>query len=80
VCELSERFDKWSPASFGLGDAAIRDLVAKVALQTIDDIKFAQAQARRFAAASPGTSRMSGSIPCPSRSANPLRWRRWAPD
>jgi len=44
VRELSERFDKWSPASFRLGDAAIRDLVAKVALQTIDDIKFAQAQ------------------------------------
>src|SRR5271169_3728941 len=48
VCELSERFDKWSPASFRLGDAAIRDLVAKVALQTIDDIKFAQAQAPPF--------------------------------
>ena len=49
VRELSERFDKWSPASFRLGDAAIGDLVAKVAPQTIDDIKFAQAQIRHFA-------------------------------
>jgi len=49
VRELSERFDKWSPASFRLGDADIRGLVAKVAPQTIDDIKFAQAQIRHFA-------------------------------
>src|SRR5208282_6097767 len=32
-----------------LGDADIRGLVAKVAPQTIDDIKFAQAQIRNFA-------------------------------
>src|SRR6266446_10494849 len=49
VRELSERFDKWSPASFRLGDDEIRALVAQVSPQTIDDIKFAQTQIRNFA-------------------------------
>src|SRR5215472_636341 len=48
VRELSERFDKWSPPSFRLSTAEIRDLVAQVSAQTIDDIKFAQAQIRHF--------------------------------
>ena len=46
---LSERFDKWSPPSFRLSADEIGALVAKVAPQTIDDIKFAQAQIRHFA-------------------------------
>src|SRR4249919_1783793 len=49
VRELSERFDKWSPPSFRLSDDEIAAFVAKVAPQTIDDIKFAQAQIRNFA-------------------------------
>jgi len=49
VRELSERFDKWSPASFRLSEDEIAALVAKVAPETIDDIKFAQAQIRHFA-------------------------------
>src|ERR1700747_120807 len=49
VRDLSERFDKWSPPSLPLSAVEIRDLVAKVAPQTIDDIKFAQAQIRNFA-------------------------------
>src|SRR6202158_235695 len=49
VRELSERFDKWSPPSFRLSEDEIAALVAKVAPQTIDDIKFAQAQIRNFA-------------------------------
>jgi sulfopropanediol 3-dehydrogenase len=49
VRELSERFDKWAPPSFRLSDAEITALVAKVAPQTIDDIKFAQTQIRNFA-------------------------------
>src|SRR5439155_13072521 len=49
VRELSERFDKWSPASFRLSDDEVRALVAEVSPQTIDDIKFAQAQIRNFA-------------------------------
>src|SRR6267142_2039918 len=43
VRELSERFDKWSP------EDEIGALVAQVSPQTIDDIKFAQAQIRNFA-------------------------------
>src|ERR1700738_2572878 len=46
---LSERFDKWSPPSFRLSADEIGALVAKVAPQTIDDIKFAQQQIRHFA-------------------------------
>src|SRR6266852_6618954 len=49
VRELSERFDKWSPASFRLSDGEIGALVAQVSPQTIDDIKFAQTQIRNFA-------------------------------
>ena len=49
VRDLSERFDKWSPPSFRLSDDEIAALVAKVAPQTIADIKFAQAQIRNFA-------------------------------
>src|SRR5947209_7913243 len=49
VRELSARFDKWSPASFRLSDDEIRALVAQVPAQTIEDIKFAQAQIRNFA-------------------------------
>src|SRR5260370_12248261 len=49
VRELSERFDKWSPASFRLSDGEIGTLVAQVSPQTIDDIKFAQTQIRNFA-------------------------------
>src|SRR5437588_4002103 len=49
VRELSARFDKWSPASFRLTDDEIGALVARVSPQTIDDIKFAQAQVRNFA-------------------------------
>src|SRR5947207_1039633 len=49
VREFSERFDKWSPASFRLSVDEIGALVAKVSPQTIDDIKFAQDQIRNFA-------------------------------
>jgi len=49
VRELSERFDKWSPESFRLSDAQIKELVDSLPQQTIDDIKFAQTQVRNFA-------------------------------
>ena len=49
VRDLSEKFDKWSPASFRLSDEEIKELVASVPQETIDDIKFAQAQVRNFA-------------------------------
>lgn len=49
VRELSEKFDNWSPKSFRLSDDEIAACVARLPKQTIDDIKFAQAQIRKFA-------------------------------
>jgi sulfopropanediol 3-dehydrogenase len=49
VRAISERLDKWSPPSFRLSPAQIEDILATVPAQTIEDIKFAQAQIRRFA-------------------------------
>src|SRR6201993_2722155 len=49
VRELSERFDKWSPASFKLTPQEIERAIAKVAKRDLDDIRFAQAQVRNFA-------------------------------
>lgn len=49
VRELSIKFDKWSPASFRLTEEQIQDIIAKIPEKTIEDIKWAQAQVRRFA-------------------------------
>ena len=49
VRELSERFDNWSPESFQLSQPEIEELMASLPEQTIEDIKFAQAQVRGFA-------------------------------
>ena len=49
VRELSEKFDKWSPASFKLSASEIERAIAQVAKRDLDDIKFAQAQVRNFA-------------------------------
>src|SRR5690606_25708956 len=49
VRELSEKFDRWSPASFRLSPDEIAAIVATVPAAVIDDIKFAQAQIRNFA-------------------------------
>lgn len=49
VRELSNKFDKWNPKSFRLSDDEIQDIIAKVPRKTITDIKWAQAQVRRFA-------------------------------
>ncbi len=51
VRELSMKFDKWSPPSFRLSPAEIDNLINSLPTQTVDDIKFAQAQIRRFAEA-----------------------------
>jgi sulfopropanediol 3-dehydrogenase len=51
VRELSARFDQWQPKDFRLGADDIRALMATLPEQTIDDLKFAQAQIRRFAEA-----------------------------
>jgi sulfopropanediol 3-dehydrogenase len=51
VRELSVRFDKWDPPSFRLRPDEIESLINSLPSQVIDDIKFAQAQIRRFAEA-----------------------------
>lgn len=49
VREYSEKLDHWSPAAFRLGQRELDDLVASVPRETLDDIRFAQAQVRNFA-------------------------------
>src|SRR4051794_16668515 len=49
VAELSEKFDKWKPATFRLMQAEIDACFAELNAGEIEDIKFAQAQVRRFA-------------------------------
>src|ERR1700730_6520726 len=49
VREYSEKFDKWSPASFKLSESEIAECVHALPQGVIDDIKFAQTQIRNFA-------------------------------
>ncbi len=49
VRELSEKFDKWTPENFRLSEQQIKEIVASLPQQVIDDIHFAQAQVRNFA-------------------------------
>lgn len=49
VRELSEKFDKWSPESFWLSPADIEAAIARVSARDLEDIRFAQANVRRFA-------------------------------
>jgi len=49
VRELSGKFDNWTPESFRLSEKQIQDIIATVPEKTIEDIKWAQAQVRRFA-------------------------------
>lgn len=51
VRDLSEKFDKYSPASFRLSQGEIEALMARVSPRDMEDIKFAQAQVRNFAQA-----------------------------
>lgn len=51
VRELSEKFDKYSPASFKLSASEIEALMNRVSARDMEDIKFAQAQVRNFAQA-----------------------------
>lgn len=55
VRSYSEKFDKWSPASFRLSQAQIDECIAKVPDQTIRDIREAQSNVRRFAEAQRAT-------------------------
>jgi sulfopropanediol 3-dehydrogenase len=51
VRELSEKFDGYSPASFRLSASEIEALMAQVTPQEMADLKFAQANVRKFAQA-----------------------------
>jgi len=51
VRDLSARFDQWAPASFRLSRAEIDALIGSLPAQVVSDIRFAQAQVRRFAEA-----------------------------
>ncbi|HEY8595259.1 MAG TPA: histidinol dehydrogenase [Devosiaceae bacterium] len=51
VRELSEKFDKYAPASFRLSESEIELLVSKVPARDLADIRFAQQQVRNFAQA-----------------------------
>src|SRR6202162_4201073 len=48
VREYSEKFDKWSPASFGLSESEIAECIRALPQQVVDDIRFAQQQIRNF--------------------------------
>jgi len=50
VRDLSQKFDNWSPANFKLTAPEIEHAIDQVAKRDLDDIKFAQAQVRNFAA------------------------------
>ena len=45
----SGKFDKWNPPSLRLSEAEIQACIASIGRQAIEDIRFAQAQIRRFA-------------------------------
>ncbi|KAA0969567.1 histidinol dehydrogenase [Aureimonas fodinaquatilis] len=51
VARLSREFDNWSPESFRLSDEDIQKAMSQVSPRDLEDIKFAQAQVRRFAEA-----------------------------
>lgn len=49
VREYSEKFDKWNPPSLRLSQEEIQACIDSLSPQALEDIKFAQAQIRRFA-------------------------------
>ena len=49
VREYSERFDRWSPPSFRLGEREIEAALSRVPARDLADIRFAQGQVRNFA-------------------------------
>lgn len=51
VREYSQKFDKWSPASFRVSGAEIDECIRSLPQQVIEDIEFAQRQIRNFALA-----------------------------
>ncbi len=52
---LSEKFDSYSPSQFKLTQSEIESAIQKVSARDMEDIKFAQAQIRKFAEAQRGS-------------------------
>jgi len=48
VCELSQKFDNWSPTSFKLAPSEVERAIGQVRKRDLDDIRFVQAQVRNF--------------------------------
>jgi sulfopropanediol 3-dehydrogenase len=55
--EISEKFDKWSPAAFRMSEQQIEACLSELSKRNIEDIKFAQEQVRNFAKAQRGALR-----------------------
>jgi sulfopropanediol 3-dehydrogenase len=51
VREWSARLDRWQPDSFRVGDGELSRVVESLPASVVDDIRYAQAQLRRFAEA-----------------------------
>lgn len=51
VREMAAKFDGYTPVSFRLSESEIQALIAQVSPRDLEDIRFAQAQVRRFAEA-----------------------------
>jgi sulfopropanediol 3-dehydrogenase len=49
IRDYSEKFDKWNPKTFKLSQEEIQACIDSLTVENIEDIKFAQAQIRRFA-------------------------------
>lgn len=49
VREYSAKLDNWAPESFRLSESQIKEIIATLPEQVIEDIKFAQTQIRNFA-------------------------------
>jgi sulfopropanediol 3-dehydrogenase len=49
VREYSRRFDQWDPSEFLLSQDQIQKAMSRLSARELDDIRFAQAQIRRFA-------------------------------
>ena len=49
IRKLSQKFDNWNPQSFKLSDQEIQRIISTVSEKTVEDIKWAQVQVRRFA-------------------------------
>ena len=49
VHRLSEKFDRWNPETFRLSAQQIEQIVSTVSERTMNDLKWAQSQVRRFA-------------------------------